>query len=94
MPVTVTVAVPVVAVALAAKVNVLVVVAGLGLKLAVTPVGRPDADRVTFPLKPLIGLTVIVLVPLLPCTTLKLVGFDNSVKLFAAGVTLTLIAMV
>ena len=66
VPVTVTVAVTVVAVALAVKLNVLVDVAGFGLKAAVTPVGKPEAERVTFPLKPLDGLTVIVLVLLAP----------------------------
>jgi len=74
VPVTVTVAVPVAAVALAVKVKVLVVVAGFGLKLAVTPLGRPDAASVTFPLKPLDGVMVTVLVPVLPCTTLKVLG--------------------
>ena len=49
-PVTVTVNAPTVAVALAVKVNVLVVVAGFVLNDAVTPLGRPDADRLTLPL--------------------------------------------
>jgi hypothetical protein len=74
VPVTVIVAVPVVAVALAASVNVLVVVVGFVLNEAVTPLGRPDADKVTLPLKPLDGVMVIVLVPLLPCTTVRLFG--------------------
>lgn len=63
MPVRVTVAVPVAAVALAVSVRVLVLVTGLGLNFAVTPLGKPDAERVTLPLKPLAGVTVIVLVP-------------------------------
>ncbi len=62
-PVTVTVAMPVAAVALAVKVRVLLLVAGLGLNAAVTPLGKPDAESVTFPLKPFIGVMVIVLVP-------------------------------
>lgn len=66
-PVTVTVDVPVAAVALAVSVNVLVVVVGFGLNPAVTPLGKPEALKVTMPLKPFDGLTVIVLVPLLPC---------------------------
>jgi len=74
VPVMVTVAAPVVAAALAVKVKVLVVLAGFGLKLAVTPLGKPDAERVTLPPKPFDGVMVIALVPLVPCTTLKLVG--------------------
>ena len=63
VPVTVIVAVPIVAVALAVSASVLVLVAGFGLNAAVTPLGRPDAEKVTFPLKPLSGVIVIVLVP-------------------------------
>jgi hypothetical protein len=59
---------------LAASVNVLVAVAGLGLNDAVTPLGRPDADRPTLPLKPFCGVTVTVLVPLAPCMMLRLPG--------------------
>ncbi len=44
--------VPVVAVLLAVSVNVLVAVAGFGLKEAVTPVGKPEADKLTLLLKP------------------------------------------
>ncbi len=62
----VTVAVPVVAVLLAVSVKVLVLVVLVGLKAAVTPLGKPDADRGTLELKPFCGLTVIVLVPLVP----------------------------
>jgi hypothetical protein len=70
----VTVTVPVVAVLLAASVNVLVVVVELGLNDAVTPLGKPDADKLTLPLKPFCGVTLIVLVPLVPCVMLRLVG--------------------
>lgn len=94
MPVTVTVALPVAAVALAVKVSVLEVADAVGLKLAVTPVGKPDAENVTFELKPLIGVTVMVLVPLVPCTTLRLLGLEDKLKLFAAGLTVTLIVIV
>ncbi len=52
MPVMVTVTVPVVAVPLAVSVNVLVLAVLLGLKDAVTPLGRPDADKLTLLLKP------------------------------------------
>jgi hypothetical protein len=52
LPVMVTVNVPRRAVALAARVSVLVAVAGLGVKDALTPLGIPEADRVTGPAKP------------------------------------------
>jgi hypothetical protein len=58
--------VPVAAVALAVSVNELVVVAEAGLKEAVTPLGRPDADKLTLPPKPFWGATVMVLKPLDP----------------------------
>ena len=74
VPVRVIVLVPVEADALAVKVSVLVDVAGLGLKLAVTPPGRPEAEKLTWPLKPFAGVMPIELVPLAPCTTLKVLG--------------------
>ena len=79
VPVMVTVDVPVVALALAVSVNVLVLVVLLGLKEAVTPFGRPEADKLTLPLKPFCGVTVIVLVPLLPCTRVTPFGNAESV---------------
>ncbi len=93
VPVIVTVTVPVAALALAVKVSVLVVVAGLGLNTAVTPLGTPDADNVTLPLKPFAGVIVIVLVPWPPGTTLKLPGLADSVKL-GGDVTVRLIVVV
>lgn len=80
VPVTVTVNVPVVAVSLAVNVNVLVVVEGFGLNEAVTPVGRVDAENVTLLLKPFVGLTVIVELPMLACGTSKLVGEAERLK--------------
>lgn len=79
VPVIVTVAAPVIAVALAVRVSLLVLVAGFGLNPAVTPVGRPDAEKVTLPLKPFNGVMVIVLVLLVPCTTLNVFGDADSV---------------
>lgn len=67
VPVTVTVAAPVVAVLLAVSVSTLLPVAGLVPKAALTPLGRPDAARVTLPVKPPKSVTVIVPVALLPC---------------------------
>jgi hypothetical protein len=78
-PVTVTVTVPVVAVLLAVNVSVLVVAVLLGLNDAVTPLGRPDADKLTLPLKPFCGVTVMVLAPLVPCIIVKLLGDVESV---------------
>src|SRR5215471_8328374 len=66
--------VPVAAVLLAVKVKTLVDVAGLVPNEAVTPLGRVEFDSVTDPVKPADGVTVIVLVPLVPCLTVKLAG--------------------
>jgi hypothetical protein len=52
VPEIVTVAGPEVAAALAASVSMVLPVAGFGVKDAVTPLGRPDATKVTPPLKP------------------------------------------
>ena len=67
-PVTVTVKVPVAAPALAVKVSVdePLVVTDVGLNAAVTPLGRPEADSDTVPVKPLIAPIVIVSVPVPP----------------------------
>ena len=70
VPVMPMVELPVAAVLLAVSVRVLVpVLVGLGLKLAVTPLGRPAAVRVTLPLNPLAGVTTMELVLLLPWVT-------------------------
>jgi hypothetical protein len=74
------VAAPRVAVLLAVNVTVLLVVVLPGLKDAVTPLGRPDAERPTLPLNPFTGLTVMVLVPLPPWVTETLVGEAESEK--------------
>ena len=65
----VTVEVPTVAVLLAVKVTTLVPVVGLVPKVAVTPVGNPDATSVTLPAKLFRLVTVIVSVAVLPCVT-------------------------
>ena len=79
VPVIVTVAAPTVAVALAVSVTVLLEVVGLAPKLTVTSLG-PDADKLTLPVNPPEGVTVIVLLPLLPWAKLKLAGEAESVK--------------
>src|SRR6266851_5344241 len=73
-PVTVTVTVPVVAVLLAVSVNVLLLAVLPGLNEAVTPLGRPVADKPTLLLKPFNGVIVIVLAPAAPCTIVTLLG--------------------
>jgi hypothetical protein len=82
VPEMVTVAVPVVALLLADSVRTLVVlVGGFGANVAVTPDGKPEAERVTLPLNPLVGLIVIVLVPAAPpCVTVTLPGEGDKLK--------------
>ena len=79
-PVTVTATVPVAALLLAVKVNVLVPVVLPGLNEAVTPAGKPEVNKLTLLLKPLNALTEMVMVPLSPWTTVKLLGEAESVK--------------
>ena len=79
VPVMVTVDLPEVAVPLAVSVRVLEAVAGFGLNDAVTPLGRPEADKLTLPLKPFCGVTVIKLVPLAPWVKVKVLGDAESV---------------
>jgi hypothetical protein len=57
VPVTETENVPGVAVLLAVRVSTLAPVVGLGFHDAVTPLGSPDAARVTLPLNPYCGVT-------------------------------------
>ena len=79
-PVTVTVAAPAAADAEAVRVRVEVAlplaggVTEAGEKEAVTPLGRPEAERETVALKPFRLPTVIVLVPLEPWATLSEAG--------------------
>ena len=93
VPVTVTVAGPAVAVLLAVSFKVLEAVVGFGLNKALTPLGKPEADKVTMPVKPFCGVTPIVLVPLVPCTILKLFGDAERLK-FGPAFTVTEIAVV
>jgi hypothetical protein len=67
VPVTVTVTgPPALAVLLAVSVNTLEPAVGFVAKLAVTPLGKPVADRVTEPVNPYAGVTVMLSVLLLP----------------------------
>ena len=60
------VAVPTVAVLLAVSVSTLLPVVGLVPNAAVTPLGRPEAARVTLSVKPFWPVTAMVDVPELP----------------------------
>jgi len=81
IPVIVTAAVPVVAVLLAVNVKTLEVVAGFVPNKAVTPAGNPDAESDTLPVKPLVGLIVIVLAPPAPpCVIVTLPGEEERLK--------------
>ena len=73
VPVTVTVTVPVAAVAEADRVSVLELLA-MGLKDGLTPLGKPEAAKLTLPLKPFTGLTVMVAVPEAPGARVKVLG--------------------
>jgi len=82
VPVMVTAAVPVVAVALAVSVSTLVPDVGFVPNTAVTPLGRPDAARLTLPVNPFWSVTVMVLVPPTPpWVMVRLLGESESVKL-------------
>jgi hypothetical protein len=81
VPVIVTVDVATVAVLLAVKVTTLLPVVGLVPKAAVTPLGSPEAARVTLPLNPPLPATVTVSVALLPCVTDSVDAERDSVKL-------------
>jgi hypothetical protein len=84
VPVTVTVAVPEDAVEPAVRVKVLVPVVGFtGLNAGATPLGSPEAVRLTLPLT-LAGVIVIVLTAPLPCTTVTVLGEAARLKLGAA----------
>jgi hypothetical protein len=80
----VTVAVPVFAVLLAVSVSVELPLPGaaieVGLKFAVTPEGKPEAASDTAELKPPLTVVEIVLMPELPCATVRLVGEALNVK--------------
>jgi hypothetical protein len=79
VPVITIVDTPVGVFALDVKVNVVPVALALGLKLAFTPLGRPDAENDTTPLKPLNGTTMIWLCAMVPTSWNKLNGNEPSV---------------
>jgi len=81
VPVIVTVDVPATAVALAVSVRTALPEVGFVANAAVTPLGNPDAARVTLPLNPFTSFTEIVSVALAPVATDKAVADEESVKL-------------
>ena len=103
VPVIVTVEVPTVAVLLAVSVSTLLPVAGFVPKAAVTPLGNPDAARVTLPVNGLMSVTEMVSVALLPCVTesadcegasakVPIVGLPQVFPLMANDVGIALVA--
>jgi hypothetical protein len=84
--------VPMAAVLLAAKVKVELPLPGaaidVGLNVAVTPAGKPEAERETAELKPPLTVVEIVVVRELPCGTDTLVGEALNAK-FGAVVAFT-----
>jgi hypothetical protein len=80
IPVMVTEYVPTTAVPLADSVKRLVAVVGFVPKLAVTPLGRPEAVRLTEPVKPFRGFTLMVVEPAALWRKFKLAGEAERVK--------------
>jgi hypothetical protein len=64
-----------------------------GVKVRVTPVGAPEATRLTAELKPLIEVTFIVDVSELPCTIVNEDG-DAEMEKSGAGETVSVILAV
>lgn len=89
VPVMVTADIPAVAAALAVNITTLLPVVGLVPNTRVTPLGKPDAARVTVPANGLTSVTAIVSVALLPAVTDKVAADDESVKLPVAEATLS-----
>jgi hypothetical protein len=83
----VTVAFPVGAVLDAVSVKLLLLVVLRGLKEAVTPLGNPEADKLTVPLNPPCAAMLIVLLPLVPCAAVKLAGAADKLKVPPATTT-------
>lgn len=88
-----TVAVPTAAMEVAVNVATLVVAVKAGLNEAVTPAGRPETVSVALPVKPFLGVTVMVLVAAAPRTILS-VGVEVASEKDAGGATVKAMATV
>jgi hypothetical protein len=75
----VTVEGPVAAVLLAVSVNLPLAIE------AVTPLGMPEAESATLPVKPFSEVVMIVLEPLAPCAIVRLLGDATRLKSAAAA---------
>jgi len=94
VPVIVTVAVAGTVEPVAVRVRTLVVVVGFVPNAAVTPVGKPDATKVTLPVNPLRSFTVIVLVPVLVMPGVRVTPPEFERLKLGAGVTVSAIVVV
>jgi hypothetical protein len=72
--------VPTAAVALVVSVKVLALAVLLGLNDAVIPLGRPEIDKLTVPVNPFSGVTVIAVVAVAPWVSVTLFGEADSRK--------------
>jgi hypothetical protein len=93
-PLTVMGKLPAVAVLLAVKVTTLVPAVFGAANEAVTPLGSPDADRITLLLKPFCGITVTVPVAVAPRGSPRLAGCSDRVKFGAVMVSPMVVALV
>jgi hypothetical protein len=91
VPVIVTGYVPATVVEATAKVTKVELVDEVGLKVAVTPVGWPDAANVTLPANGLMSVTVMVSVPLAPVAIDKLTAEGVSTKPPAAVIVIVMV---
>jgi hypothetical protein len=94
VPAMVTTLVPGAAELLAVNVTELEPLVVAGLKAAVTPAGRPAADRVTLPLKPFWPATVMVLPPVPPSNTLSAPDEEARLKLGTGTVNVIVVLAV
>lgn len=92
-PATFTVYVPAVAALFAWNVSTLLLVVLAGLKAAVIPLGMPDTARPAVPLNPFWPATLIVLLPLPPRGTVRLLAEDDRLKLGTTTVRATAVLL-